>query len=421
MRFLKEKVSKQTEFLKSEHIGDIDLQVPELLKRANLLGEITKEGRTDDEQLESLTLLPSSQNPRWLIPLRKKFFISSLAMYQPSLVRAKIIKKLTILLARLGLSSLTIKNRIYLKRDDDFIKKIFDKDTLHYAFFFGTEGCHQKVTIQVMDKKGSILGYIKVSDGAEIDKLLRNEADVLGELSRLEISKGLFPKVLYYGDIKGTDVLILDTLKGPYTRFSSKLSTAHIDFLTEIFLKTSRLSLFRESRFKMELNERLENLKPFGLVGNSLELYRRTREYITEKIGHKIIPFGLCHRDFTPWNTFFYNDKLYVFDWEYARDNYPPMLDLFHFIIQDGILVRHLTAQGLLKRVYKNWQWLRQYSSRTGIDETYIMPLLMCYLLDISLLYIEREKGNMNDDLKKKLAIWSETMAMVLSKRKEIN
>ncbi|MEM4312977.1 MAG: phosphotransferase [Thermoplasmata archaeon] len=369
-----------------------------------------------DYQTEALGILPSIKNPRWLVPLKnKKLFISSLSLYQPSLIMAKLLKKMTVLAAKGGLPNLAIINRIYFQRNDDSIKAIFKRDDLHYAFFTGTEGSHRKVTVQVMDEKGTILGYIKVADNEDISELLNNEKEILRDLLRLEINSGLFPKVIYHGEIKGTRVLILDTLKSVHSTFSSRLSDKHINLLSEIFNKTARISKYKESKFALQIRQRLRDLETERLETERLgDLYKRAMDYIEEKIGDEEIPFGLCHMDFTPWNTFFHNGQLYVFDWEYAKKEYPPMLDIFHFIIQDGILVRHLKPEGLLKRVMKNGKWLSQYSSLVGIKENLIIPLLLCYLLDISLLYIEREKGHVKGNLEKVLEAWNGVIKLIV-------
>src|SRR5690606_7709614 len=44
-------------------------------------------------------------------------------------------------------------------------------------------------------------------------------------------------------------------------------------------------------------------------------------------------PAVLSHGDFTPWNTFFVDGKLYVFDWEYADRGYPAGYDAIHFLL----------------------------------------------------------------------------------------
>lgn len=386
-----------------------------LLTKIDFLGKFEANNSRFHNLIEEFAILPSIKNPRWLIPLKnKELIISSLALYQPSLARAKLLKKMTVLVAKGGLSYLLMKNRVYFQRDDRAIKEIFNRDELYYAFFTGTEGCHRKVTIQVMDEKGRILGYIKVSDNEDIDRLLRNEAGILQDLLRLEIRNGLFPKVIFHGRIDGANILVLDTLKSVHSRFSSKLSDPHVNFLSEIFQKTAKVKRYTDSSFRYELKNRIRNLEDERLEGSEKGIFIKSFNYLEEKLMDKKIPFSLCHRDFTPWNTFFHNDMLYVFDWEYAKKDYPPMFDLFHFIIQDGILVRHLNAQGLLKQVLRYKKWLRKYSSLAGIKSDLWMPLLLCYLLDISLLYVEREGGQPESRTLKMLKIWGRMMEMIV-------
>lgn len=398
------------------------MQVANILSSTAFLGQIFEDFPESKPQIETLAIIPSIKNPRWLIPLKnKELIISSLALYQPSLLRAKLLKKMTVLAAKGGLSNLAMKNRAYLQRNDEAIRKIFKRDDLYYAFFLGTEGCHRKVTIQVMDKEGIILGYIKVADNENIDRLLENEAKILRDLLRLEIVNGLFPKVIYQGELKGTNVLILDTLKTAKSTFSSKLSEKHIEFLAEIFQKSMVRCNFWESAFVRILRQRLKIIEAERQeIGRLIDVYRKALDYVKKEIENKEIPFGLCHRDFTPWNTFFHNDKLYVFDWEYAEREYPPMLDIFHYIVQDGIMVRHLKPEGLLKRVRNNEKMLSKYSSLVGVKNDLWMPLLVCYLLDMSFLYTEREKGNVEGEILKMLETWAGMMEMIMAHSSEL-
>jgi thiamine kinase-like enzyme len=394
------------------------LSVDNIFKSIPFLKQVSKSTEANTH-IEIYTILPSPGNPRWIVPLKsKELFISSLALYQPSLMKAKFLKKLTILAAKGGLSNLTIRNKIYFQRNDWSIKKIFNRNNLNYAFFTGTEGCHRKITVQVMDEDGIILGYIKISDNEDIDRLLNNEAEILEDLSRLKITKGLFPKVIYHGPMNNVNILALDTLKSVYSKFSSNLSDSHINFLSEIFHKTSRVMEYKESGFAKRLRKRLrclENEKLKNLEDEKFLKLLRIIDFIEEKIGNEILPFGICHRDFTPWNTFFHNDKLYVFDWEYAEKEYPPMLDLFHFIVQDGILVKHLKPERLIKLIPKHRRLLKKYCDSLGIKDSLIMPLLLCYLIDISLLYIERENNNPVPTTSKTLHIWNEMIEIIVN------
>jgi len=374
-------------------------------------------GDFDDHRRDNWEIyiaLPTIKNPRWFVPIQNKsVVISSLALYQPSLLRAKFLKQLAILTARIGFSSLFLRDKIYFRKNDEAVREIFKQEDLYYAVFTGTAGSHRKVTVQVMDKNGKILGYIKVSDNGEIGKLLENEAEILGALLRLEIGNGLLPRVLYFEDVKNTKILILDTFKSRNSKFSSRLSTPHIEFLAELFQKTSAVKEFKESDFFVRLRSRLKRLESY-----SPNVWKQRSiaalNYLHKNIGNELIPFCLCHRDFTPWNTFFHHGKLFVFDWEYAEEEYPPLVDVLHFIVQDGILVRHLKPEQLLKRISKNQRIIDKYCEWIGLEKNLLHPLLLCYLLDISLLYIDREKGKVEGEIKHKIETWGEMIDLVL-------
>lgn len=384
----------------------------DILNNLVFLGDFSFDGQRSSAK--EYAILPSIVKPRWCIPLNnKKVAVSSFALYQPSLLRAKLVKQLTICLARLGLIGLLKRERVYFERNDEEINKIFAEGDLYYSVFTGTEGRHRKVTVQVTNEKGVILGYIKVSNNSDIDRLLKNEAETLSYISHYDIKSGLVPKVLYHGNINDLNILIINTVKNSESSFSSMLSNAHIAFLAEIFRMTSKVKKFNESEFAVKLKERILRLKDTMSVEWS-HRSNRVLKYLDESIGDRTLSFGLCHRDFTPWNTFFHDGKLYVFDWEYAGREYPPLLDVCHFIIQDGILVRKLNQSQLIKRIKKEHRLIINYFNAVSVDSELASPLLICYLLDISLLYIEREKGEKLSERFKTYETWGALMDLVI-------
>lgn len=391
------------------------MQIDYLSNNIRFLVRFFDDGSKSGEKYKSFGFLPSKENPRWIIPLiNRKLIISSLVLYQPSLLRAKFLKQLTIFLARLGASRFLFRDRIYFRRTDELIRKIFRRDDLYYAIFTGTEGCHRKVTVQVMGEKGTILGYIKVSDNKDIDSLLENEAEILEILSQHEIENGSFPKVLFHGKADDVNILVLDTFKSSKSTFSSKLSDSHLSFLALMYQKTSIAIKFNKSGFSEQVQSRIKALND-NVPKNWKIRFNDTFDYVTKHVGDMTIPFGLCHRDFTPWNTFFHDEKLYVFDWEYSRRDYPPLLDIFHFIIQDGILVRKLNPERLLKRIANNQRLIEIYCEQIVLDINLIDYLLLCYLLDISLFYIEREKGKVGGKTSEMIETWLEMTNLVIN------
>jgi len=49
---------------------------------------------------------------------------------------------------------------------------------------------------------------------------------------------------------------------------------------------------------------------------------------------------GWSHGDFTPWNMYITQDKLYLYDWEMSQKDMPLLLDICHYVFQKNILIK---------------------------------------------------------------------------------
>jgi len=394
------------------------MQTSDLTKNIFFIGNLFEAGMQSNKKDGLYGIVPSLKNPRWLIPLKKNLIISSLAMYQPSLLRAKAIKQFAILLAKLGLFNFFVINKVRFEKNDFLVRNIFKKNSLDYAVFGGTPGYHCKTTIQVMAKDGLILGYIKVADNADLNDLLDNEVEILQYLSKLNVKSVSFPKVIKKYKIENVNILILDTERSIYSKFTSKLSKAHICSLSELFKKDSNLIKFKESNFFNQLPGKIQSI-PNNINSSWKQSFVGAYNYVNAHIGDEVVPFGICQRDFTPWNTFFTNAKLYIFDWEYAQKEYPPAIDLFHFIVQDCIYVRKLSPRRILERIGEKQSLFEMYFELLNINQQFLFSLLLCYLIDESLLFILRAKGVLEKEVYKAGEIRVALIDLVLKKAKK--
>jgi len=99
-------------------------------------------------------------------------------------------------------------------------------------------------------------------------------------------------------------------------------------------------------------------------------------------------PRSLSHGDFTPWNTFFVDGKLYVFDWEYASYDYPRAYDFFHFF---------LTTKKLKKKnSFELIELIRENSYRIVNNMNDMHVLMLSYLVINFLFYAQREPSKIN-------------------------
>jgi hypothetical protein len=103
----------------------------------------------------------------------------------------------------------------------------------------------------------------------------------------------------------------------------------------------------------------------------------------------KFIPFGLCHRDFTPWNTLMEQGRLHVFDWEYAVEEGIPFWDFFHFVLFPAILMQRCSGGQIIRRLSggRMKQNLELYAQKIDIDIKLAPAFLLMYLIEVSCFY----------------------------------
>ncbi len=96
----------------------------------------------------------------------------------------------------------------------------------------------------------------------------------------------------------------------------------------------------------------------------------------------KSLPFGLAHRDFVPWNIYFANNGIFVFDWEYADEQCIPFWDIIHFTFFPLMLRMNKTVKQFLKYWHNNElrQFINEYSHNINIDVN-LFPVFSYFIL----------------------------------------
>jgi hypothetical protein len=122
-------------------------------------------------------------------------------------------------------------------------------------------------------------------------------------------------------------LLITDSLKSSSHSVPLHPGIEHLFFLNELRAKTERLGA---CDVLDGLERRMVELESVGGT--------EWTERIASVTAHlrpvqDEIPVYLAHGDFTPWNTFLQDGRLYVFDWEYAEPSWPVGYDFVHFML----------------------------------------------------------------------------------------
>lgn len=303
--------------------------------------------KINDESLEYGIIQARSNNRFWLIPLiNRNTAISSMALFQPLTTSAFIAKLAVNFSSYLGLTKYVI-GKLYLNSRFDLIPYYSNITQPTFAIFTGTDSPHRKVALQVMNIDGEISGYIKISQNPEVSKLLYHEARILHHVQSLRLSSANIPNLIHIGDHNSAIILATDTLRTRESKSPVRISIGHTRFLAELSNLT-RLQTVHAEVLSLELKQK------FNSVGARFEIEWSNRIdnllAILNHQKHVSIPLCLSHGDFTPWNTFIAQGKLYVFDWEYAEMSAPASNDLIHFVLNQAH-VRNRSARYKLKAV----------------------------------------------------------------------
>lgn len=379
-------------------------------------------------------LTPSLEEIRLAVPLENNACAAAaLALYQPSLHMARIRKHLAYSLGRMGLATLWTPYTVILAQKGSgrplsglpwVIRKTLRQDVL-LALFTGTPGYLRKSTIQIMDDAGSILGYCKIGDSPQTKSVLQNEAIMLRHVSSLAMGNAMIPALLHAEESDNGNLhLIQSSCKKHLSSAPLVPDDRHRDFLARIMHQTKIIGSFRESACYHEVAKRLTDFT--GNIGAGFYPVIRDAFAWSSEVLHKgKVILHLAHRDFTPWNTFISNGRLFVFDWEFARPDWTPLTDAYHFILQKGILVDRCAPEELWSRLTsgktREGRFIHQCASDVTASKETFLALLAFYLCDIMTMYLyhyERE-GSVPPDGERLLSVWEQLVQKTVNMNKD--
>ncbi|SIS70942.1 Thymidylate kinase [Chryseobacterium ureilyticum] len=126
------------------------------------------------------------------------------------------------------------------------------------------------------------------------------------------------------------------------------------------------------------------------------------------------IHLSFSHGDFTPWNCYTKNNTLAIYDWELASFERPLGFDFFHYIIQNAILVQHLSWTAILEEIKK------KNTITLNLNEKDLKKYLKFYLLTDILYYLKvySEQEQWHVQIHWLLNTWSEALNMYLTKNR---
>jgi hypothetical protein len=203
-----------------------------------------------------------------------------------------------------------------------------------FSLSLGTETRFRKLTVQVMRPEGEILGYIKLPLTDAAAERVRHEAETLNHLGSFPALRLHIPRTLYSGE--WGDGAILFQSGGP-----SRPGPIQFNRQCEEFLRLLWGIQITEKPGHVLCEEVAARWRKaeLGPASGWRALGQAALAKAKRELDGVMVPCGVAHGDFAPWNTRVGDGRLYVFDWESASWEAPNSWDIFHFKTQVAALL----------------------------------------------------------------------------------
>ena len=217
--------------------------------------------------------------------------------------------------------------------------------TREWALFTGTKGTNRKLVIVASDFH-TTCSFTKIAYGANATELIQNEKKAIAKLANYNLLNTTIPQLMSYSEhhIQVQDI-------SSAGKRSSKLADSHINSLLELAQKTKNTAMLRLTSI---YKEAIDNYREIHVdidkrLPNAMN--RKIQWLISSIDDQSTIETVTAHGDFTPWNCFVTQNQLSLYDLELVQENIPLGYDAFHFVIQNGILVKRASWKSISQEI----------------------------------------------------------------------
>lgn len=204
---------------------------------------------------------------------------------------------------------------------------------VHLALWVGPPRATRKPVVQVLDRSGRLLAFVKLGRDRLTDALVDAEAAALGRMGELHMPTVEVPRVLEHGEWAGHRLLVQSALP-VHLRRAADQAAGRARALAEIARSSGvRTAPLAEAAWWRRLRTDAAALPP-GPAARPLD---RIAETLDRAVGRRLLPLGAWHGDFNPGNTAVLLDRVLVWDWERFETDVPLGFDALHLALQDAI------------------------------------------------------------------------------------
>ena len=331
---------------------------------------------------------------RWFYP-SAGIHAGHLSLYNAVSVKAKLYKTLTRIAWKLGQHHRLASGTFRVQQ------KLYESVQMRYgitfreaaSFFTGTRGATRKLVIELHNEEQTT-GFIKVPLTTEAKHLTENEYEMVKSLSRYDFTTLSLPKLS--PRINGH--ARLSNVKPAIVIPADRITNIHLAAMTELVHISHETKRISETPVWEAIENNLHFLSNEVVFIN--ELSREKTADLTALLQalckhidtNEHIALSVSHGDFTPWNMYCDEQRLYVYDWEMARNGIPLFFDLFHFTYQTTILRQRRNYPAVKNQID---QWSQQPMAQKLIQKHLVNLALhqQLYLLFTASHYLRQYLG----------------------------
>lgn len=326
---------------------------------------------------------PATNAPRFFLPLQKQAANAGLLFFLST--------KKRIALAARHLTSRLLGHAKACALETELLTQVKAFACHPSAFSIvsvGTPGPYNKHTVLLVDANGFPLSLAKVASTPAAVTLLENEAHWLTYLGGSNNLKDRIPDFAGSQHFSSGSFVLLQSI-GIGSQAGNPLQEEHVRFINDLHEFGSVSRSYLASDMRKAMYARLEKVGA-NLSSAWSSRAEKSLKILDEQLVGAELPMLAAHRDFAPWNTRQTAHGLFVFDWEYASEDYVPLYDLFHYVLMPAASRKDLTtsdARAALRTILAFEQLL-------GENKTTMADFqLLAYLIDLCLFYLDSNNG----------------------------
>jgi len=317
--------------------------------------------------------------------------LTQLALAKGNALKAKIIIAVLKLLNFPFLYPLLFQKKIQITQNDKWGKfLLFFSNRLKTPIeqiSFSIYKAPGKFVLPIFNNKtGEVLAYAKVYD-KETKERGENEARALRYLNNFSFESAEPPRLIASEEIGKNLVNIISTKEG--LKNFKGVTEAHLAWIKELAQKTGKRMKFEDSLFAREMDKEMEFVKS-KLNEKDLELVEYFYKKAKKALQDKEFVFSFISWDFDYYEFLRHKTKNLVVDWEYAREEYPSLFDVFSLLLSERrgwlrdlkIILRNKKTAAIVGDFLREWR----------ISKEDVYPFFLLFLIDRLLQSSQKDK-----------------------------